>query len=238
MAKLVDGVADRSEQLGSYLTRADGEQILARRRGVRAQAAMAVRRQQRRARVPRVAVHEGVEQRPLPEPLGRGRRRDVGASGVEGSSSGAGHCGACHRRRGAAAGVSSSRLTAAAVWADTQEELHEQPIGELLKQLATRDGDAGPPGARAREGRDGEKGRKAGPGFGMIGAAGGVRCLRCGALTAFFILALDGVMPNWLAALLVAARLRRWSRHVLYMRGQGQGRGCRLARAATNNRDA
>ena len=28
VAKLVDGVADRGEQLGSYLTRADGEQIL------------------------------------------------------------------------------------------------------------------------------------------------------------------------------------------------------------------
>jgi ElaB/YqjD/DUF883 family membrane-anchored ribosome-binding protein len=28
VAKLVDGIADRGEQLGSYLTRADGEQIL------------------------------------------------------------------------------------------------------------------------------------------------------------------------------------------------------------------
>ena len=48
-----------------------------------------------------------------------------------------------------------------------------------------------------------EKGRKAVPGIGMLGAAGAVALLAAGALTAFFILALDGVMPNWLAALLV-----------------------------------
>ena len=49
-----------------------------------------------------------------------------------------------------------------------------------------------------------EKGRKAGPGFGMIGAAGAVALLALGALTACLILALDGAMPNWLAALIVA----------------------------------
>ena len=49
------------------------------------------------------------------------------------------------------------------------------------------------------------EGPQAGPGFGLIGAAGGVALLAAGALTAFLILALDGVMPNWLAALLVAA---------------------------------
>jgi Putative Actinobacterial Holin-X, holin superfamily III len=48
-----------------------------------------------------------------------------------------------------------------------------------------------------------EKGKKAGAGAGLIGAAGGITLLAGGALTAFLILALDGVMPNWLAALLV-----------------------------------
>ncbi len=48
-----------------------------------------------------------------------------------------------------------------------------------------------------------EKGRKAGPGIGMVGAAGAVGLLAAGTLTAFLVLALDGVMPNWLAALLV-----------------------------------
>lgn len=50
----------------------------------------------------------------------------------------------------------------------------------------------------------GEKGRKAGAGAGLLGIAGGLALLAGGAFTAFLILALDGVMPNWLAALLVA----------------------------------
>lgn len=50
-----------------------------------------------------------------------------------------------------------------------------------------------------------EKGRKAGAGVGLMGVAGGIALLAGGALTAFLILALDGVMPNWLAALLVGA---------------------------------
>jgi hypothetical protein len=49
-----------------------------------------------------------------------------------------------------------------------------------------------------------EKGKKAGAGIGLMGVAGGVALLAGGAFTAFLILALDGVMPNWLAALLVA----------------------------------
>lgn len=49
-----------------------------------------------------------------------------------------------------------------------------------------------------------EKGKKAGTGAGLLGAAGGMALLAGGAFTAFLILALDGVMPNWLAALLVA----------------------------------
>ena len=49
-----------------------------------------------------------------------------------------------------------------------------------------------------------EKGKKAGAGAGLMAVAGGIALLAGGALTAFLILALDGVMPNWLAALLVA----------------------------------
>ena len=50
-----------------------------------------------------------------------------------------------------------------------------------------------------------QKGKKAGAGAGLIGVAGGIGLLAGGALTAFLILALDGVMPNWLSALLVGA---------------------------------
>ena len=50
----------------------------------------------------------------------------------------------------------------------------------------------------------GEKGKKAGAGAGLWGLSGGMALLAGGAFTAFLILALDGVMPNWLAALAVA----------------------------------
>jgi uncharacterized membrane protein YqjE len=107
-----------------------------------------------------------------------------------------------------------------------QEVLREQSMGDLLKQLseetktlvrqelelarseATRAGEAVVTLARQElqlaKAEMAEKGRRAGPGFGMVGAAGVVALLAAGALTAFFILALDGAVPNWLAALIVA----------------------------------
>jgi uncharacterized membrane protein YqjE len=107
-----------------------------------------------------------------------------------------------------------------------QTQLRDQSTGDLVKQLASETATLVKQElefARAEASRIGEavvtlarqeldlakaemaeKGRKAGPGFGMIGAAGAAALLAAGALTAFLILALDGVMPNWLAALLVA----------------------------------
>jgi uncharacterized membrane protein YqjE len=84
------------------------------------------------------------------------------------------------------------------------EQLREQPIGELLKQLASETTTLVRQELDLAKAEMREKGKKAGPGFGMIGAAGGVALLALGALTACLILALDGVMPNWLAALIVA----------------------------------
>ena len=49
-----------------------------------------------------------------------------------------------------------------------------------------------------------EKGKKAGEGVAGLAAAGGAGLLALGAFTGFLILALDGVMPNWAAALCVA----------------------------------
>ena len=107
-----------------------------------------------------------------------------------------------------------------------QAELQDQSTGDLVKQLAAETTTLVKQElefARAEVARIGEgvmtlarqelrlakvemaeKGRKAGPGFGMIGAAGATALLAAGALTAFLILALDGVMANWLAALIVA----------------------------------
>jgi uncharacterized membrane protein YqjE len=50
-----------------------------------------------------------------------------------------------------------------------------------------------------------EKAKSAGTGVALLAAAGVAGLMALGALTAFLILALDGVMPNWAAALCVAA---------------------------------
>jgi hypothetical protein len=50
-----------------------------------------------------------------------------------------------------------------------------------------------------------EKAKTAGIGLALLTAAGVAGLLALGALSAFLILALDGVMPNWAAALCVAA---------------------------------
>lgn len=101
----------------------------------------------------------------------------------------------------------------------TRDELHDKPIGELLKQLASETGTLVRQELELAKAEMKEKGRKAGPGFGMIGAAGAVALLALGALTACLILALDGAMPNWLAALIVAA-VYAGIAAVLYMRGK------------------
>src|SRR6188474_2919793 len=49
-----------------------------------------------------------------------------------------------------------------------------------------------------------EKARMAGTGVALLTAAGVAGLLALGALSAFLILALDGVMPSWAAALCVA----------------------------------
>jgi hypothetical protein len=49
-----------------------------------------------------------------------------------------------------------------------------------------------------------QKGRQAGAGAGAFGGAGALGLAALGALTACFILALNAVMPAWLAALIVA----------------------------------
>jgi uncharacterized membrane protein YqjE len=84
-------------------------------------------------------------------------------------------------------------------------DLHDQPIGELLKQLATETSTLVKQELELARAEMREKGRKAGPGLGMIGGAGVTALLAMGTLTAFLILALDGAMPNWLAALIVTA---------------------------------
>jgi uncharacterized membrane protein YqjE len=104
--------------------------------------------------------------------------------------------------------------------ADTRrEELHEQPIGELVKELASETGTLVKQELELATAELRDKARKAGPGIGLIAAAGGVALLALGTLTAFFVLALDGAVPNWLAALIVT-HVYAAIATVLYLRGK------------------
>jgi uncharacterized membrane protein YqjE len=99
------------------------------------------------------------------------------------------------------------------------DELRDRPIGELLQQLASETTTLVRQELDLAKAEMREKAGKAGPGFGMWGAAGATGLLSLGSLTAFLILALDGAMPNWLAALIVALV---WAAvaGVLYLRGK------------------
>ena len=98
------------------------------------------------------------------------------------------------------------------------EELHDRPIGELLKQLSQETTTLVRQELELAKAEMREKAGKAGPGFGMWGAAGVTALLALGSLTAFLILALDGAMPNWLAALIVGLVYAAVA-GVLYLRG-------------------
>lgn len=99
------------------------------------------------------------------------------------------------------------------------QEMHDRPIGELLKQLANETTTLVRQELDLAKAEMREKAGKAGPGIGMWGAAGITALLALGSLTAFVILALDGVMPNWLAALIVGLVYAAVA-GVLYVRGK------------------
>ena len=98
-------------------------------------------------------------------------------------------------------------------------ELRERSVGELLKQLAKETTTLMRQELELAKAEMREKAGKAGPGFGMWGAAGAMALLALGSLTAFLILALDGAMPNWLAALIVGLVYAAIA-GLLYLRGK------------------
>ena len=84
------------------------------------------------------------------------------------------------------------------------EDLHDRSLGELLKQLSEQTTRLVHQELELAKAELTQKGRQAGRGAGMFGGAGALGLAALGALTACFILALDAIMPAWLAALLVA----------------------------------
>ena len=87
---------------------------------------------------------------------------------------------------------------------DDAGDLRERSIGELLRQLSEETTRLVHQELELAKAELAQKGRQAGAGTGLFGAAGAIGLAAPGALTACFILALDAVMPAWLAALLVA----------------------------------
>jgi uncharacterized membrane protein YqjE len=85
-----------------------------------------------------------------------------------------------------------------------QDDLRERPIGELLRQLSQETTRLVHQEIELAKAELTQKGKQAGMGAGLFGAAGVIGLLALAALTTCFILALDAVMPAWLAALLVA----------------------------------
>jgi uncharacterized membrane protein YqjE len=84
------------------------------------------------------------------------------------------------------------------------EDLRERPIGELLKQLSEETTRLVHQEIELAKAELTQKGKQAGQGAGLFGGAGVLGFLALAALTTCFILALDAVMPAWLAALVVA----------------------------------
>jgi putative superfamily III holin-X len=83
-------------------------------------------------------------------------------------------------------------------------DLRERPLGELLKQLSEETTRLVHQELELAKAELTQKGKQAGMGAGMFGGAGAIGLAALGALTACFILALNAVMPAWLAALIVA----------------------------------
>ncbi len=84
-----------------------------------------------------------------------------------------------------------------------REDLHELPLGELLKQLSQETAKLVRQELELAKAEVASTGKKAGLGAGLVGAAGIVGFLALGAFTAFLILVLNTFMPAWLAALIV-----------------------------------
>lgn len=84
------------------------------------------------------------------------------------------------------------------------EELRDQSIGELFKRLTDDTRTLVRQEVELAKAELAQKGKLAGAGVGMLAAAGVIGFLAFAALTACLIVALDGAMPLWLAALVVA----------------------------------
>jgi hypothetical protein len=87
---------------------------------------------------------------------------------------------------------------------NAQGDLHERPIGELLKELSSETTTLVRQELELAKAEMTVKGKQAGVGVGMFGGAGVSALLGLAALTAAAIAALATAVATWLAALVVA----------------------------------
>ena len=92
----------------------------------------------------------------------------------------------------------------AATNSSPQPDLHDQSIPDLLKRLSEETTTLVRKEIELAKAETAEKGKKAGLGAGLIGGGGLFGLFAFAALTTAIILALDLIMPGWLAALIVA----------------------------------
>jgi uncharacterized membrane protein YqjE len=83
-------------------------------------------------------------------------------------------------------------------------DLRDRSLGELLKQLSEQTTRLVHQELELAKAELTQKGKQAGAGAGLFGGAGALGLAALGALAACFILALNAIMPAWLAALIVA----------------------------------
>jgi uncharacterized membrane protein YqjE len=85
-----------------------------------------------------------------------------------------------------------------------QEDLRDRPVGDLVKQLAGQTSTLVRQEIDLAKAEMSQKANTAGKGAGLLGGAAVIGLLAAGSLTACLILALSEVIPDWLAALIVA----------------------------------
>jgi VIT1/CCC1 family predicted Fe2+/Mn2+ transporter len=90
---------------------------------------------------------------------------------------------------------------------DSEGDLRDRPLGEVARDLTKDLSLLVRQEIELAKAEMSQKGRTAAPGIGMLGGAGVVALAAAGALTAFLILVLAIFLPEWLAALIVAAVL-------------------------------
>lgn len=90
---------------------------------------------------------------------------------------------------------------------DSGNELHDQPIGEIAKNLTSDMSLLLRQEIELAKAEMAQKGRTAAPGLGMIGGAGVVALCAAGALTACLVLVFSLFLSDWAAALIVGVAM-------------------------------